>query len=1191
MTFPKRTEALMSTRIFFIPTFLICLSLLLTTCGGGGGGGNGKRRVGVTPEIGDAEQIGVGYNHSCAVLKTGKVMCWGHNPYGVLGSGVEQTELVSSIVPVEALLGEGGRAKAVGVGDENTCVILEDGSLVCWGNNAYGQLGVGNTDNSVIPVPVDLGSDRSAKSIKAGFRQMCAVLDDGSLKCWGGNTYGQVGDGTTTDRYTPVSVNLGEGKKARAVSAGETHTCALLTEGSVLCWGHNGSGELGVGSGGNQVCRNETRDYDCIKTPTLVDLGSDRKARAVSVGVQKTCVLLEDGSILCWGRNDSGQLGVGSSSNEVCSRFGQDYDCVKTPTLVDLGNGRKALAVRTGWSHSCALLEDSSIVCWGSNHHGALGAGTTLDKNTPVPVDLGGRVVTDIHVGRNYACALLSRGMVTCWGTNGLGQLGNGQKDEILSPLAVDTGDETVTAMDGGIGYSCALFEDADSNVNLKCWGRNGDGQLGIGDNLERIRPVTVRTGGGTFGLGGRHACAIQSSDNSLRCWGYNKYGQLGTGDENNLTRPSTSVNLGNNKTATAVSAGGDHTCAILSDGTVLCWGRGSFGRLGNGDTANQNTPVPVSLGGKTAQQISLGLRHTCAILNDNKVYCWGENSSGALGIGSNTDQSTPSVVDLGTGKTATDVRAGRSHTCALLDDNSVKCWGSNIYGGLGDRSTTTRTSPVLVPLGKGRSARAIHAKGSHTCALLDDGSLLCWGLNDKGQLGDGTIANRNSPVAVDLPEGRTATALEGGGTHTCAFLDDQSIMCWGSNNAGEAGHPTAHRGDQPGEMGNNLLFVDFNPPKAAALPAFTLSMGQGHLCTIDEDGALGCWGRNDNGQLGLGDEDNRKRPVNVELGRSWSAVEVGLGINHSCAVLNNGSVVCWGDNSYGQLGVGTTTDHNTPTAVTFADGKKAEGVALGQDHTCALLTDGSVQCWGANFFNHLGVDSTNNDSCAVDGTNIACIKSPTAVNLGQNRTATGITAGNHHTCAILDDGSLKCWGYNSTGQLGDGTIVSNISADVDLGSGRTAMGIALGLAHTCALLDDGSVVCWGSNAHGQVGDGTDGTDRHNPTGVNLPADRTAVGLSAGENHTCAILDDDSLVCWGKNERGQVGDGTNAFKNAPTAVVLPKDRVPTALRAGGARTCAVLDDHSMMCWGSNYHGQMLDRTTIDRYRPVVVGGE
>ena len=892
---------------------------------------------------------------------------------------------------------------------------------------------------------------------------------------------------------------------------------------------------------------------------------------------------------MCWGLNEFGQLGDGTTINHHT-----------TPVPVDLGEGRSARQISAGGEHTCALLDDNSVKCWGLNHVGQVGDGTIINKNAPTEVDTGAGSVVAIGAGGHTSCAFFDDGSLACWGSNGSGQLGTGEDAFVVSPQTIDNGGHTITAIDGGIGHTCG--RDPDQLVKLRCWGLNDSGQIGNGMKRNSLVAFGVAVVQGSFvsafSTGSDHTCAILNN-NKLNCWGKNGAGQLGIGSDVDTVIP-TEVGLGTGKTAKAVSAGVTHTCAILNDDKVKCWGAGSDGQLGNGATSDSNSPVSVTLGSNTAKKISVGGFHTCAILDDNSVACWGDNIIGQLGLGNpNVDKNVPTGVNLGTSRTATAIRSGHNHTCALLDNDSVKCWGRNDHGELGDRSHINRNAPVTVPLGSGRTATAIHVKGRKTCAILDDGSLLCWGENAYGQLGDGTTTHRNTPVAVDLGEGRTATAVGGGPNHTCAILDDESVKCWGDNYFGQAGVPTSHRGDQAGEMGENLKFVKFEKEKEKPLPEITLALGLRHTCAIDEEGGLSCWGGNDYNQLGVGtvstqsctdDDDNKqnclKSPTLVNLGEGSLALKMGIGSSHSCALLDDGSSKCWGRGDFGQLGNGATGDRNVPVAVNLADGERAKAIIAGNDNTCAILNDGSLKCWGYNAHGAVG-DGTTNDR-----------NNPVAIDLGEGKSASAVDVGSGHVCAILNDGSLKCWGHNGTGELGvNDTTNRNTPTKVTFADGKSVLSISLGSRHSCAILNDGSLFCWGINNHRQLGVGTGSNEVctlngveydciKGPTEVDLGADRTASGITLGANHTCALLDNGSVKCWGKNASGQLGDKSNIARNTPVAVELPQNKGAKFIDAGGDHTCAVLDDNSIACWGNNNYGELHDGTTIDRYRPV-----
>ena len=371
---------------------LINLSLFLTACGGDdGGGGNGKRGVSVTPDLSGAKEVALGDSHACAVLKTGKLACWGDNEYGQLGTG----NTTGSLSPVEVDLKEGETAVAVGNGSGHTCVILNDDSVICWGRNDYGQLGDGTTTDRNTPVAVDLGEGRSAVGISLGYTHTCALLDDGSLKCWGGNDYAQSG-GTGANYLNPTPVSLGSGVKARAVSAGSEHTCAILENGKVQCWGSNSDGQLG----------DRGVNLGFSRTPVSVVLEESRTATSISLGGTHSCAILDDDSLVCWGRNNAGQLGDGSTTSR------------NTPVAVSLGENRTAVAVAAGTHHTCALLDDNSVKCWGANDFGQVGDETIIDKNSPTDVDLGDKRIAAIRTGAYFSCALFENGSVTCWGSN-----------------------------------------------------------------------------------------------------------------------------------------------------------------------------------------------------------------------------------------------------------------------------------------------------------------------------------------------------------------------------------------------------------------------------------------------------------------------------------------------------------------------------------------------------------------------------------------------------------------------------------------------------------------------------------------------------------------------------------------------------------------------------------------------------
>jgi alpha-tubulin suppressor-like RCC1 family protein len=365
-----------------------------------------------------------------------------------------------------------------------------------------------------------------------------------------------------------------------------------------------------------------------------------------------------------------------------------------------------------------------------------------------------------------------------------------------------------------------------------------------------------------------------------------------------------------------------------------------------------------------------------------------------------------------------------------------------------------------------------------------------------------------------------------------------------------------------------------------------SLSAGEAHACVVLSDGRVKCWGANNFGQLGNASSQTclfvtitflcSTQPVTVR-GIS-AAIAVAAGNVNTCAVLSSGSVKCWGANASGSLGDGTTTNSSMP--VTVEGISTAKAVSAGGGHSCALLLDGTLKCWGLNWYGQLG-----------NGVNIVvpsdAFNSPVPVEVIGIANATGVAAGNIHTCAALSDGTAKCWGNNASGQLGSGA--SNFSSTpIEVTGISIAKNVAVGLAHSCALLSNGMIQCWGNNQYGQLGNGT-ATDSSTP--VTVQGISNAVAVSAGDYHTCAMLSDGRVQCWGLNIRGQLGTGT--FDNSLIPVTVAGIATATAIAAGGdgmgeSYSCALLSDKTVNCWGDNSFGELGDGTTNYSSTPVEV---
>jgi alpha-tubulin suppressor-like RCC1 family protein len=336
---------------------------------------------------------------------------------------------------------------------------------------------------------------------------------------------------------------------------------------------------------------------------------------------------------------------------------------------------------------------------------------------------------------------------------------------------------------------------------------------------------------------------------------------------------------------------------------------------------------------------------------------------------------------------------AGSSHTCAVRTDGTVWCWGSNDRGQLGDGTTVDRTRPVRVR--NLTKAVQVVAGYAHTCALRSNGTVWCWGGNSAGDLGDGTYTDRATPVRVSNLNG--AVAVSGGSHHTCATRFSGTLWCWGWNVGGV--------------LGDGTTVWRTTPVRVKGLTGVVQAStdGNAHTCALVSGGTVQCWGYNVSGQVGDGTTTDRYLPVAVQ-GLPGPVTQVETGLLFSCARRADGSVWCWGQNDFGALGDGSTVDRLVATESLMTNAVSVDG---GAAHTCARTKANRVKCWGQNASGQLG-----NGTTTLSRTAPVAVVALTGVH--------GITLGEYHSCAVLRDGTMRCWGANDDGRLGNGTTVDS---------------------------------------------------------------------------------------------------------------------------------------------------------------------
>lgn len=682
------------------------------------------------------------------------------------------------------------------------------------------------------------------------------------------------------------------------LAMGYEGSCAVYSGGMVACWGRS------------------VFSSTLNSTATLVAGLSD--VVETRMGVLHQCVRRASGQVLCWGENGNGRLGDGT------------FEAARTvATAVPVVGLNDAVEVATGERHTCARRASGQVVCWGHGTEGQLGV-SLGGTNTPVAV-IGVSDAVELVAGARHTCARRASGEVLCWGANEYGQIGDETRGMNRTRATPVSGLMDAVEISAGTSFTCARR----LSGAVVCWGANDSGQIGDGTlGMDRLQPTEVQgvTNAVELSVGDAHACARLSTGRVV-CWGRNSYGQLGDGTSG-TSRPAP-VTVLSLEGAVEVSAGFFHTCARRTMGQVVCWGWGIVGELGDGTTFNrQIAPVAVT-GLSDVIQMDNGARHSCAVLATGAIRCWGPNTDGCLGDGTlSTNWRLPNAV-VGISD-AREVTTGGNFSCARHASREVSCWGRNVEGQIG-----TGTTGGFVPLPRMvvglTDVVELEAGNNHTCARVESGRVFCWGVNNRGQLGDGTTVNRANPTpVVGLTD---AVEIAVGGSHSCARRTSGQVVCWGSNVSGQIGD------------GSGVLNRTTPVAVATLSDADLLSAGEQHTCARQLSGQLLCWGDNLSGQLGDGTRTNRATPTNV-LSVS-GATQISAGRIHTCARLSTGNLRCWGFNGSGELGDGTRTDAIVRVSVVGIT--DAVEVSAGGERTCARRPSGTIVCWGQNEAGQIG--------------------------------------------------------------------------------------------------------------------------------------------------------------------------------------------------------------------------------------------
>ena len=1063
-------------------------------------------------------------------------------------------------------------------GGSGNDLVLEwkNNRALAWGYNVAGQLGNNSTTSSSVPVAVDATgvlAGRTVIAVAAGAYHSLALRSDGTVVAWGSNSSGELGNNSTTASSVPVAVNaanswdLLNNKTVVAIAVGQYHSLALTSDGKVAAWGYNGSGQLG-----DDYSTTESYVPEAVRATGVL---ADKTVVAIAAGGSHSVALCADGTVATWGSNTYGQLGNNSTADS-----GVPVAVMATGVLA----GKTVVAIAAGHSHSMALCIDGTVATWGYNGAGQLGNNSATDSSVPVLVNvtgvLAGKTAVAIAAGGYHSLALCSDGTVTDWGNNGAGQLGNNSTTASSLPVAVNAtgvlaGKTVVTIAAAGFN-SAALCSDG----TMAAWGDNYAGVLGDGSTTNRLVPVAVNSSMLTAGV--RFSALFVGSD-------ANHSLALASGPPLTVTTPtSTGV------AASAATLGGN----VTSDGGAAITERGVVYSA----TATNNDPI---IGGTGVTKVTttgttgvftVGVAGLSAVTSYSfKAYATNSLGTYYTIAGTFTTPTGPPTV---TTPTSADITASTttlgghvtSDGAVLITERGVvySATATNnnpTIGGTGVTKVTTSgmTGVFTVPI-TGLSAttsysfKAYATNGSGTS--YTEVAIFVTAVNQ---------LTATYTAATDVPLTLPAVRLGGTATLTLGFAPAVGTELTVVKNIGL----DFISGNFSNLVQGQTVPLSFNGVTYEFLVNHYGGSGNDLVLVWKNNRAL-AWGRNANGQLGNNSTTQSLVPVALDTTgvlAGKTVIAVAAGLNHSLALCIDGTVAAWGDNGSGQLGNNSTIDSIVPVAVDVTGvlaGKTVVAVAAGAAHSMALCSDGTVAAWGMGFYGQLGNNSTTDSSVPVEVVASGALAGKTAV---------AVAAGRFHSLALCSDGTVAAWGYNGKGELGNNsTTDSSVPVEVNATgvlAGKTVIAAKAGFNHSMALCSDGTVATWGYNIYGQLGNNST-ADSLVPVAVTTTgglAGKTVVAVAAGISYSLALCTDGTVVAWGYNIYGQLGNDSTTNSKVPVAVtaagVLAGKTVVT-IAAGGFHGMALCSDGTMTSWGRNNYGQLGSNSTTQSNVPVAV---
>jgi alpha-tubulin suppressor-like RCC1 family protein len=1171
------------------------------------------------------------------------LFAWGVNAVGQLGmqdvvtrssptqQGSTQTGLWTS-VPIPTLIGDSSWSQ-VSAGSSYNLIQRIDGTIWTWGSNAFGRLGLQDTILRSIPTQIGTGS---WSTISAGTFHAVAIDNTGLGFLWGYNATGELGDSSTINKSSPVQLGLGGiisiadvpiqigDDNWLQIAAGTSYTLAQKSNNTLWAWGVNSSGQLGL---------NNTITYS---SPIQVGISTYTSTGLINRTWSSSAAIRSDNTLFTWGLGPTGDGLTINRSNP--NQIGLSNPWLNNGTIIPTGVGLASTVsytqIATYTSNTYAIQSNGTLWGWGINNINQLLQNDTVTRSSPTQI-LAGTSFSVIGKISNSIGAITNTNSLFVWGNNTTAQIGDNTTLTRSSPVFVGNnqflntgtnypvqifgiGDNSWTAVSAGTSYSYALRNDGAVFV----WGLNSSGQL-LRNNTTNLSILTqLNTSSYSIVNAGTNFVNVIGDNNLLFTGGRGAEGQVANNTALPRSNPTVVGSIFNTNTFSpvlidasgswsATSAGTSHSLGISAN-VAYAWGLNNVGQLGNNNTINRSSPITVA-SSLSFTSVSAGRSYSAAIDTTGLLFAWGLNSIGQLGDGSTVTKSSPTQIGS---SSWTQVNVNGDATGAIrAGDNALFMWGGNAGGQLGTQSTVNfnspihvgsyqfvssgARSPVQVRFGIDNSWTAAYAGANFTFAIYGTNTLYAWGLNDRGQFGDGTTIIRSNPTQLAF----TYPIVRTGGDFT-AFIDSNNLLFTTGSNPSTLGLSDTINRSSPTNVGatNRVINTGTNSPLQVGADNSWVSVSAGTSYSLAKrnDGLLFGWGLNNAGQLGLNVVTSRSSPTQLSA-TSWASISAGS--SHSVGTYGDDTLYAWGLATTGQLGlsdiltsrsspvlVGSRLNFDTASPILALSGSYTQ-VSAGLSFSGAIRSDYTLWMWGLNIFaspfgGQLGTnDVFNRSSPAQVGGSWSMVKAA----------ALGFAAA--HTGAIRTDGTLWMWGQGGSGQLGiNNTNASGNSSPIQVTTGGSWNMLSAMQYQTMAIRDDGGLYVWGDNTGGVFG--TNSTiSRSTPTllQTQLTSSTSPINLfgswsqaSAGLSSTMGITAPSSLgFAWGLNTSGQLASTDAVNRSSPQQVGSGSW---TALYAGSATGYGLTPTNNLFGWGLGSTGQISGfNQTINRSIVTQIG--